>query len=433
MPTDTELYSKIIKNISTIKNIEDIQDAFWNSFYTNKNIPNNNLGSKLKILLLNTPCNGFGDIVFAMKIADYLEEWYNAKVTIASTSIESFKKLGRTNNLVSLVSKNKNAQQCRRFKLLKLEKNIPEQDMIFVAPMQSDYDPSLVDVRYLIPYATKINTFFFSEYNHDGNTFFEFDTGVGKDKCGMLFTKPAKVQRSPKLKNPYALIYIAESVDNSDTCFFSFIEMVCAKYHKQHKNFDIVIPTSIEYFLSEYENKLIKKVGKYYPNIKCVTKDNEEYYILEDDSSKNTLTFRLDILPVSNKEMFGIMDHSVKDILLTGDQSITDALSCCGSKNIFYQIAPWKITFGHELAKYLPNKYLKSVKTSCGTIKAIRYNSDYRNFIKKWDFKVLAKPKLDAIIKFFKFRNENKKLITELEDIISSSRNMKSLMNKLSM
>ena len=127
------------------------------------------------------------------------------------------------------------------------------------------------------------------------------------------------------------------------------------------------------------------------------------------------------------------MDHSVKDILLTGDQSITDALSCCGSKNIFYQIAPWKITFGHELAKYLPNKYLKSVKTSCGTIKAIRYNSDYRNFIKKWDFKVLAKPKLDAIIKFFKFRNENKKLITELEDIISSSRNMKSLMNKLSM
>ena len=123
MPKDSEVYPNIIKNISIIKNIADIQDAFWTSFYENKHIPNNNLGSKLKILLLNTPCNGFGDIVFAMKIADYLEEWYNAKVTIASTSIESFNKLGRTKNLVSLVSKNKNDQQCRRFKLLKPNPN----------------------------------------------------------------------------------------------------------------------------------------------------------------------------------------------------------------------------------------------------------------------------------------------------------------------
>ena len=148
-------------------------------------------------------------------------------------------------------------------------------------------------------------------------------------------------------------------------------------------------------------------------------------------SSKNILTFRVDILPVSNKDMFGLMEHSVKDILLTGDQSITDALSCCSSKNIFYQIAPWKITFGHELAKHLPNKFLKSIKTSCGTLKAIRYNSNYKNFIKNWDFRILAKPKMDAIMKFANYQKDNRKDIEELQSIIVNSRTMKTILAKL--
>ena len=97
------------------------------------------------------------------------------------------------------------------------------------------------------------------------------------------------------------------------------------------------------------------------------------------------------------------MENSVNDILVTGDQSITDALSCCSTKNIFYQIAPWKQTFGRNLAKYMPNQYLKSCKTSCGTLKAIKYNSNYNKFVKDWDFRKLAKPKMDAIIKLTKF------------------------------
>jgi hypothetical protein len=97
------------------------------------------------------------------------------------------------------------------------------------------------------------------------------------------------------------------------------------------------------------------------------------------------------------------MENSVEDILLTGDQSITDALSCCSSKNIFYQIARWKRMFGKGLAKYMPNQYLKSYKTSCGTLKAIDYHSNYKKFVKDWDFRTLAKPKMDAIIKLANF------------------------------
>jgi hypothetical protein len=93
------------------------------------------------------------------------------------------------------------------------------------------------------------------------------------------------------------------------------------------------------------------------------------------------------------------MENSVEDILVTGDQSITDALSCCSSKNIFYQIARWKRMFGKGLSKYMPNQYLKSYKTSCGTLKAVKYKSNYKKFVKEWDFRTLAKPKMDAIIK----------------------------------
>ena len=114
----------------------------------------------------------------------------------------------------------------------------------------------------------------------------------------------------------------------------------------------------------------------------------------------NTLTLRLDVLPVNNKRMFSLMKYSLDDILLTGDQSITDCLSCCSKKNIFYQIASWKEGFAKELAKEMPNAYLKSKKTSCGSLKAISYRSNYSKFVKKWDFRILAKPKLDAIMMY---------------------------------
>ena len=51
--------------------------------------------------------------------------------------------------------------------LINLKKAIPNyKGQIFVAPVPSDYNVNLQDVKYLIPYANKFNTFFFSEYNH---------------------------------------------------------------------------------------------------------------------------------------------------------------------------------------------------------------------------------------------------------------------------
>jgi len=403
MNEESTIFSKLIENI---KHIKEIKKSVLDSFMREEIDKPNNSGANLNILILNTPCFGSGDITFAIKIANYVREWYGANVSIASTQIDKFKALGETKNLIGLVNRNndRNNPQCRRFKALKFQHNLQQQDLIFVAPMQSDYDPNMTDIKYLIPYADIFNTFFFSEYNHPSdNKYFDFSTGIGKNKCGMLFTNPAKNTKiTDKIKNPYAFVYIADSIENAEKCFISFIEMVSAKYQRKYQKFEIVVPPSILKILEDNESKIIKKVKKYYKNIICVTKD-KEYYVLEGNPNDNLLIFRFDILPVPNQDFLSLVENSVRDILVTGDQSITDVLSCCVSKNIFYQIAPWKRNFGRNLAKYMPNQYIKSCKTSCGTLKAIKYNSNYNKFVKDWDFRTLAKPKMDAIIRYAKF------------------------------
>ena len=112
--------------------------------------------SNLKILILNAPCNGFGDVVFGMKLRNYLHEWYNCDVKIASTKVDNFKSLGeKDENLYQL--KGGKSDQCRRFKNLSfVDKNgkkikTPEADLIFVAPVQMDFDANYSDVKTLLP------------------------------------------------------------------------------------------------------------------------------------------------------------------------------------------------------------------------------------------------------------------------------------------
>tara|TARA_B110000908_G_C10160234_1_gene405634 strand:- start:252 stop:1133 length:882 start_codon:yes stop_codon:yes gene_type:complete len=208
----------------------------------------------------------------------------------------------------------------------------------------------------------------------------------------------------------------------------SFVEMVSKKYYKKHKKLDIVIPP---WFAKEnMDNMLRKKVSKYYPNIIIVEKDKKPIIVSDGDYYDNTLTFRCDILPVANKLMMQLMSNSIDDILLTGDQSITDALSCCPKKNIFYQIAPWKSDLAKNLAKDMPNTNLKKVSTSCGSLGAIRYKSNYSAFIKKWAFRNRAKGKLDAIILSINAMKKDLN-INGLAHIVTTSKTIPSIKRKL--
>lgn len=431
----------MIMNINILSNyVDDIKDKNelysipWKLFY-DKNKKCGECGKEINILILNTPCMGFGDIVFGMKLNQYIKDWYKCKVTIASTQVDKFVQLGESSdNLLLLKGESeKSKTQCRKFKNLNIYSfdgkkiKLPTFDLIFVAPLTADFEADHKDVKYLIPYSNKFNTFFFSEYNDDLSKDIDFHTGVGNDRVGLFLTKIKNNTKLPQIKNRYAVIYIAETIDGSDKCFLSFIEMVAKKYHKMYSNFDIVVPEWIIKNIDDYEKKIIKMLKKYYGNIVAISKDEHKYLL---EGGKGTINIRGDILPLQNKDMIRLIKYSVRDILLTGDQSITDALSCCSSeKNIFYQIAPWKRNFGTNLSKQLPNKFLSKKTTSCGTIHAIKYHSHYKKFIKKWDFRKIARRKMDAIFLAAINRKKNH-IIREFENIVIESKTLNSFDKK---
>lgn len=355
----------------------------------------------MNVLIVNTPCNGFGDIIFGWKIAKYLREWYpKNRVYIASTLPESLITLGENPKWVLRLG-TKTYKQCRRVSRLELltmdnKKITPMYDLYLVAPLQSDFFVNYPDIRTLFSNSTRENTFFFSEYN-DTKGKCDFNTGIDDGRLGLLFTNAkgrCDLRKYGLTKNNYALSYLAETIGRSEICYRSFFGMVGAKYVRD--DFHIVCPEWVALDLGSHR-RIIAKLFHNYGTVRIVTKSDETKYSVG-GTKGGTMHIRGDILPVPNEVMLGLMKNSVRDILLTGDQSITDVLSCCSQKNIFYQIAPWKKDLANKLARYLPNKYLSTSRSSCGTLGAIGYRGDYRKFVRKWDFRKLGRPLLDGLM-----------------------------------
>ena len=124
-----------------------------------------------------------------------------------------------------------------------------------------------------------------------------------------------------------------------------------------------------------------------------------------------------------------LMKDSVPDILVTGDQSITDVISCCKNrKTIWYQIAPWKKGFAHNMFTELPNKYYKTFKTSCGSLKSFTLDIEWKEFFKQYDFGIHGKRRMDSIL----IANYEKDEITDqLLTIIGKSRYLDAAQKKI--
>ena len=322
----------VLEKLLKVKTLKQAYEVFWKTYYDNKVTCKSKCGSNLKIVILNTPCHGAGDIIFAMKLIYYLKTWYGATVKIATPQAQKFIKFGESpKNLIQLGSKRPSISQCRRFRNLRFETlngkrmALPKYDLIFIAPVQADYGASNADrydVKKLIPYSNVFNTFFFSEYNDEIYKDFDFPMGVGKKQLGIFLTTPrAKFSKKKfkQLKNPYSYVYIAEGKDQDISfievwrCFLGFIELVSKKY-KHYKKFDIVIPAWIGKYILKRKKELAKKLGKYFGSANLVTKQKTTK--VWSGKGDNYLTFRADILPLPNKDMYRLMKHSIKDILV---------------------------------------------------------------------------------------------------------------------
>jgi hypothetical protein len=371
--------------------------------------------SDIKVLVLNAPCNGFGDIIFAYKLFTYVKK-YKCKAYIATPDNVKMEMLGNLpkGSVIKITDKKgKHPGQCNKFAKLKIHTKI-KFDIIFPAPIAWDFDYNIKDIKSLIPYANRFNTFSFSEYNDYLDKGITFNTGVGAGRLGLLLTD-IKISKKRPIKAPYALSYL-NTIDSTTPrwrgCLNSFINLITQKYH--HKEFQLIVsPSMMDYLIGRETGEwfddatlslkeLRNLVDEYYDNILLIDISNRS--ALKNLPNGKNFIIRGDILPVPNKDMIVYMQHSVDDILITGDQSITDVLSCCPKKNIWYQIAPWKEPFGKNLAKLMPNNYLKAKKTSCGTIKGINFKSNYKEFVENNDFRKNFKPYFDAIMVSAKLR-----------------------------
>ena len=423
----------IIKYVKGLKYYDELYDLPW-KLKLNKKITKKHYNN-VNVALINVPCGGFGDVIACKTLYDYFTDWYPTLNTyICTPDIDNFKTLQvDTENMIKL--KRLDNTDCPPLSKLKLTKK-KKFDIIIVVPVVKR-EFFIEEIKPLIPYATYFNTFTMSEYNGIFEKY-TFPIGIGKSQLGLLLNN-VKFKKHNLIKSPYALIYIQPpdlNFPHANHCFLEFIRMISNKYN--FTSFQVVVPDwivdIIRCYLNDPQpgtcykiNKKLKEYTKNYPNVIMIDEHGKKYIIKNCLKCNKTMIIRGDILPKPRNEFISLIKYSVDDVLLTGDQSITDAFSCCVNKIIWYQIAPWKKKFSTEMSKYIPDKYFKTFKTSCGTIKGIHYHPKYIKFLDKFDFRKNGKPIIDAILLF----NYNKSDYKDYIQIVESSRKISSVINKL--
>ncbi len=396
-----ELVLQATNNIDLYKAPRDAIEELYKNPCTQKKCYRN-----LNVAVVVAPCHGFGDVIFATKFARYLKkgltpnsQLYSHKVTIITPTPAMFEKLNVVG--IPIVSLKGNIKQCRRLRNYNRPPGLGTLDLIFIAPLPIGFSIIYSDVRSLFKESTPFNTIFLSEYQAALSkpaqvTKYDIPTGIGDDYMGLLFdgTKPP-----PKLKiidsTPYALAYLARDV-GIPYCLSNFVKMIVEKYHKKFPRLQIVMPLwGVKQLLTNIALK--RFIHRYYPNVIVKTKEVKKQ--LYTSAKSGTLTIRGDILSVSRPDMLSLIKYSIPDILVTGDQSITDVIDCCQMKTIWYQTVPWKSQFAKELSIGLSNEYLYKATTSCGTLKAIQWKAKKTTFKADNDFRKKAKHLLDVIFR----------------------------------
>jgi len=411
--------------VKSNKYYEDLYEIPWKLEEGTKLIKND----KVRIALINVPCGGFGDIIVCQTFYEYLKSWYpQHEVIICTTVIDKFKTLGINTKQMIKISV-KDGEECEPYNKLYFKKNPKRFDIIICIPI-IDIQFNINKFKKFIPYANLFNTFTTSEYNGLAPPY-TFPIGVGPDQLGIFITNP-KIKPHGLIKKPYALVYIADRTNPAGIhcrlCFLAYMEMISKKYSKVHPLFQVVVPPWLVQLLSEstdFKYKFKKIIEPYYPNVWIVNSDGKDVFF---DGKGNSLIIRGDILPKPRPIFISLINGSVEDVLLTGDQSITDGLSCCSTKkNIWYQIAPWKQNLANELGKAIPDSHIDNFRTSCGTLRGIHKKKDYSSLLNKYDFRRLGRRRMDAVLNFHYKKDDYKSYM----DIVLHSRGIPSVIKKL--
>jgi hypothetical protein len=396
----------------------------------------------LEIAMYCNPCYGFGDIIFCLKLYNYIKEWYGLEPTLFVTRAKPFIQAG-IKKIFMLKAPGKPFEECEDITKLKIynmkEDGTPGRrvtpkiryDLIFITPWVSgaDHEPNHKLVKNIFPYSNRFNTFLFSEYNPSLASRYDFPTGIGKNLYGLLITDWNA--SGPRIvENPYLMAYIGESESVDVTmCFKKFIKLMCKKYYKKYPKLDVIMPKHI---LNDEKGiqKLIDYIieNGYYDAVDIITsKDNYPKH----DEKERVLRFRTELVPMPYDTFVSLFNYCLPDVLITGDQSVTDIVSCCKNYTIYYQIMPWKLNLAKNLSKVSGAKdnYLGKVRSSCGLEKLTRKKLDLAKVARDYDFRKLAKPVLDRIVNNARLLTTDKD-VEAYVDIVLGSRKKASVIRK---
>jgi hypothetical protein len=255
------------------------------------------------------------------------------------------------------------------------------------------------------------NTFLFSVYNAEddanADSDFDFSTGIGPTKCGILLTDadvlPITVLPQNLQNEKFVLIYVnfsgesrrsdPERYEITSRCIADFIKNIADTYTGQ-TDIHVILQKHVYDELDLQELSCSMEVWE-------IVEDGrlEKYAIYENGGHK--LIFRTDILPVNSLIFKQLIYYSQPEILMTGNQSVTDIISCCTDKKLWYQSDPWTESFGEGLTKY------------GGAKKCSRY--DDGNCVYNDDSTVVVS-RLDNIKEYFDFRKISKDKILNIID-----------------
>lgn len=394
----------------------------------------------VNVAIIAFPCGGYGDVVLAIKIAKYIRygldgkgvDIYSRNVTIYTPAPEMFVRIGGIEGIqiekMDTLKQKQPVNDCHGLHNLYNTEQFKGycEDLFIIAPLISNANPDIDNVNKMFPRATYDNTLFITEYNteqynpYGANVIF---TGIGEqyeEYMGLLFdsigerTRPLQLSDISSAKlltlGNYFLMYVSSPYDNSFDCSNNFLTMIAVNNNSNigkgnsgnGKEDEIHIVTSMSvgedlWMGSQGVTKIIKSDG-------TVLYEPERRYIDEPTGEKwPEITLHCEVLPVSREEMVVLMKHSRTDILVTGDQSVTDAIECGADKRIWYQVLGHKQNFAENLGKSIGNSNIGNIidkidftSTSCGSLNDVSIpilNS--RSFIRNNDFRIKAKPMLD--------------------------------------
>lgn len=366
---------------------------------------------------------GFGDLIFTLKLYNIFKEWYDYEPYIVSPTPEKFLSNGIKKSKV-LHLKIPKSQQDDAHEYIENSKSIPivdmsgetikyEFDIIFVTPVTMDsWEKNVHHFESIFPYITSDILYRFSAYDHGGMRY-EIPLGLGEDRYGIFITKPETQKRM--IKNPYIMTHISninwtESEGDYKVCLSKFIKLMVKKYYKKEPVLDIVISKSIindfERTDKEMFDKLKEYIRKYYKKVRIIKTDNDE--LLEEG-----LNIRSDLPVLPHNKFAGLFKHALPDVLGTGNQTISDVVSCCKNFNIYYQTLPWEVNFAKNLGRILRKNYLKARVSACGRYgdkKMLEMKTDLSIIRNEYNFAKKGKGIMDKIMSQFTKKNINKDL-----------------------